>query len=253
MQLVGGAVAGAYTLGNIPQARSEAISRPDRAGGPYRWVGMYTVGNRKECGFMVSDRVVLTAAHTLYNPHPQRRITQWPLPPITFYPATSGLVSNRPTNPYGGFRVAKCIVCPEWFGIWREASAANQMPKGHSQYDWALLVLDRAPKEGFFGWKGTVEVDDRLDTIGYPGGIHPANTQQRFTSTVKYVNEGQIFVDSFVGDQWGGMSGGPLFRWEGDKLGWCAIGVHSRVEVSDGGSYHCRIDSSLADRIRSFS
>jgi len=247
VRVIGGAMAGACVPNRTSKAQAEAVWHPDRAGIPYRWIGMLSIGNRTACGFLISDRIVLTAAHVLYNPHPERRLTQWPPPPISFFPAASGIHDGRPIAPYGGFRVGKCLVCSEWFKLWKSGN-----PVGHSGHDWALLVLDRSPNVGNFGFKGDIEAGDRVDLIGYPGGIRPVHVQHRFSTTVRIQNPWQIVVSGIIGDSWNGVSGGPIFRWEGDEYGWCAIGITSRVEVLDGNSYHCRIGSQLLNAIKRY-
>jgi len=247
MQLVGGAVASAYTIGHTTQAQSEVISRPDRAGNPYRWVGMYTVGNRIGCGFLIEEGFVLTAAHCLF--YPPSRITDQSSEAITFYPATSGLALSRSSKPYGGFRVTNCLLCPEWREIW-EGYRGSMPSSGYSQYDWAILKLARSPGMGHFELGGDIAVGDHVSVSGYPNGVSPNNTQQTHSGTIRHLTQNQVMVSGFIGREWGGMSGGPLFCRQRNGR-WGAVGVHSCAETANGCSYHSRVNDYVLRALRS--
>jgi len=248
VQLVAGALASAYTLGQASQAKSEYISHPSRAGNPYHWVGMYTVANKIGCGFLIEDEFVLTAGHCLFFPPlGTRDLSQ---EAITFYPATSGLALSRPEKPYGGYRVTNTLLCPEWRDMWR--SYNGSMPQsGYSQYDWALMKIARSPGIGHFGLGADIEVGDSVNVTGYPNGVSPNNYQQTHSGTVRYLTNSQIGVSGFIGRQWGGMSGGPLFVRQ--NSGWRAVGIHSCTETASGTSSHPRVNDYVLQAIRSFS
>ncbi|MGN0486241.1 MAG: trypsin-like serine peptidase [Acutalibacteraceae bacterium] len=192
-------------------------------------------------GFMVSDNVVLTAAHVLYNPEKGG----WPIS-VKVYPGKNG--DGLFDNPYDSSYASKIGVCTEW----REASDIgynNETTYAIDAYDWGAikLILSLGKFSGYLPFRCPTSEElafDNLTLCGYPKNVTgiDGDLYQQYKSTGTVLT----YFDDYFNinmDGSGGQSGSPVYNENnvvyGIYIGKFKYGVHNAaIRITDNIIYH---------------
>ncbi|MEM7251284.1 MAG: hypothetical protein AAF493_07675 [Pseudomonadota bacterium] len=221
---------------------------------PYSSIGLLEMKfpNHKEytgTGVMIGDRLVLTAAHNLYDESDGGRALT-----VTFSAGRNG-----PTSPYG------CTTAENfWYPTqWEESKlvAPRHMQdflpatdvSGARKFDYGLVALEAPPHEGE-GYLGfSTEIDQVLESIdvnvtGYPGD-KPPNTMWGQSGRLSAVLDDFLLyrLSSARGESGAGVMG----RIPQAKEALTILGVHIGFTEYEGARFNLgvRINKAVVDQI----
>ena len=172
-------------------------------------------------GFLVSDNVVITAAHALYDP----TRGGW-ADSVKVYPGKDG--DGLFDNPYGSTRAYKGGVCTEWRAATDSGLKDDETKQLLRETDWGAVVLIRSlgKKTGVLNMR--IPTDNDLNTLssvmvsGYPKKVNNTEVFQQYkmSGSIRKFNSLEIYYNLQTS---GGQSGAPIL--DSNNV---AIGIHTR-------------------------
>ena len=164
-------------------------------------------------GFLISEDVVVTAAHALYNPEQGG----WPLS-VRAYPAKDG--DGLFDNPYGGSYSKKTGVCSVWRAAVDSGLEDSETKATIRNNDWGAIKLIRSlgKKTGSIELRCPIDEDienSRITVSGYPAYVYGNTTSQVYqqykaSSYVSSYTSNLIYCQGL--DASGGQSGSPMLN-----------------------------------------
>jgi V8-like Glu-specific endopeptidase len=210
-------------------ARSRVTPRSANTASPYKAVGklFFTepgVGDFQCSASIIKKRVIVTAAHCLFDPTAKAFFDNW-----VFIPAYDGGLSNLagaetgPQDPFGSWDWQFVIVSATW------NNTGGALPNNG---DFGLIVLQDQSFSGGapvnvkskVGASFTAVTNNLVDThvtiLGYPCNFNSCNIMQRNDSSDHRSGSTAAGNNAFEygSDMTGGSSGGPWVQNFGDPL-----------------------------------
>jgi len=190
-------------------------------------------GNWVGSGAIIDNFHVLTAGHCAYIREGGNN--GW-ASTIEVVPAMD--TSDNPSDPYGSAWVTNMRSYTGW------------TVSGDSQHDWAVLTLDR--NVGFYtGWMGRTTAGSSssiytgtMNVAGYPTDLSSGNRMYWDADAGDGATEYNHF---YWADTAGGMSGGPVWRYDGANRYIMTVHAYGRGGVDS--NYGTRLNTDKYDRI----
>lgn len=179
---------------------------------PWRAVGRVNVGGRKHCsGTLVTENIVLTAAHCLYSKPAQTLVV----------PTTVHFLAGYSKGDYRAHSRVKSYIVPDGF------DGAQGESQENLRFDWALLTLEDAigAKLGFVPLHenlrpgkplptSTLLSTPDITTAGYPGDRAHILSLVEGCQIRNSLYRGHVMLTDCVAI--GGDSGGPILQQSDD-------------------------------------
>jgi V8-like Glu-specific endopeptidase len=223
---------------NLDFSRSRVTPRSAVTANPYRAAGklFFTepgAGDFQCSASIIRERVIVTAAHCLFDPVAKSFFTNW-----VFIPAYDGGLTNpagsqtSPQRPFGSWDWRFAIVSATW------NDTGGALPNNG---DFGLLVLQDQSFSGGapvsvrtkVGASFTAVTNNLGNThvtmLGYPCNFNNCNIMQRNDSSDHRVGSTAAGNNAFEygSDMAGGSSGGPWVQNFGDPLGVTPTGLRN--------------------------
>ena len=223
---------------NLDFSRSRVTPREAVTANPYKAAGklFFTepgVGEFQCSASIIKKRVIVTAAHCLFDPVAKSFFTNW-----VFIPAFDGGLSNpagsqtSPQSPFGAWDFRFVIVSTTW------SNSGGALPNNG---DFGLIVLQDQSFSGGapvsvrtkVGASFTAVTSNLAKThvtmLGYPCNFNSCNIMQRNDSSDRRAGSTATGNNAFEygSDMAGGSSGGPWVQNFGDPLSATPTGVRN--------------------------
>jgi len=223
---------------NLDFSRSRVTPRTAVTANPYKAAGklFFTepgVGDFQCSASIIKNRVVVTAAHCLFDPVAKSFFTNW-----VFIPAFDGGLSNNagaqisPQSPFGSW---------DWRSVFVSATWSNTGGALPNNGDFGVLVLQDQSFSGAapvsvktkVGASFTAVTNNLANThvtmLGYPCNFNSCNIMQRNDSSDRRAGSTAAGNNAFEygSDMAGGSSGGPWVQNFGDPLSATPTGVRN--------------------------
>jgi V8-like Glu-specific endopeptidase len=223
---------------NLDFTRSRVTPRSAITANPYKAAGKLfftdpSVGDFQCSASIIQKRVIVTAAHCLFDPVAKSFFTNW-----VFIPAFDGGLSNpggsqtSPQSPFGSWDFRFAIVSATW------ANSAGALPNNG---DFGLIVLQDQSFSGGAPVSVRTKVGDSLTAVtnnlgnthvtmlGYPCNFNSCNIMQRNDSSDHRAGSTAAGNNAFEygSDMAGGSSGGPWVQNFGDPLSAAPTGLRN--------------------------